>query len=69
MSLAFFIQFDAIIAEPIGARTWEPFFLWYISACGTRAVIVMDALSERLLDFIDRVKYWNLWHGITSLIS
>jgi predicted cation transporter len=53
---SFVVSFLAVLAQAIVASALTPFVRWYVATRGTNTVVVVDAISGRFVDFVDRIK-------------
>jgi len=60
------IQVVAVIAEFVSVRAIFPLILRYLTTPRTRIVVVIDAICERLLQFMNGVEIGGCWHGNTG---
>jgi len=67
--LSLIVQFLAVIAEPIVACAHASLTRGYVMAWRAISVVVVDALSEWLLRFIDGVECDYLGHRTVSFAS
>ena len=63
--LALFVRLNAIITESVAAVARLALILRYVTAWGTRAIVVMDAKCGWFLNLVTGIEFRCCGHGIS----
>jgi hypothetical protein len=59
----------AVVTEPIVGGSFTPLIHVYIAACGTLAVVVIDAPGDGFVGLLDRVEAGYVRHGMPPVLD